>query len=234
MLDEVRSLLVLQDRDRRLMALRKELAGLPQEEARTRAKLAGDEARTKQAHDELKTAELAVKKIEMDVETRRNTIKRLQVQQFETKKNDEYNALGHEIIRYQKDVDDLETKELEAMEVVDSFKEKYELANAALKKSKSFVEEDLLALQKRHEVSQGKLSELEEERETLMAPVSEDLLPMYEKLMRSKDGLAIASLRAGKCTGCHMKVISSTVIAVQQEKNVTQCENCGRILAVDE
>ena len=44
MLDEIRALLVLQDRDRRLMALRKELAKLPQDEARAKAKLAGDTA----------------------------------------------------------------------------------------------------------------------------------------------------------------------------------------------
>ena len=39
MLDEVRSLLILQDRDRRLLALAKELEKLPQDEARAKAKL---------------------------------------------------------------------------------------------------------------------------------------------------------------------------------------------------
>ena len=45
-------------------------------------------------------ADLKVKKIDMDSETRRTTIKRLKVQQFETRKNDEYQAFNHEITRY--------------------------------------------------------------------------------------------------------------------------------------
>ena len=105
MLDEIRGLLILQDRDKRLLNLAKDLAKLPQEEARARAKLAGDEAAVKQAKDALNEVELRVKKIEMDAETRRTTVKRLKVQQFETKKNEEYNALGHEITRYEKEVE---------------------------------------------------------------------------------------------------------------------------------
>ena len=72
------------------------------------------------------------------------------------------------------------------------------------------------------------------ERDKLVKDISEDILPMYMKLLKSKDGMAIATLKDGKCTGCHMKVIASTAIAVQAEKEITQCENCGRILALDE
>jgi predicted nucleic acid-binding Zn-ribbon protein len=234
MLDEIRALLVLQDRDRRLMALRKELAKLPQDEARAKAKLAGDNAAVKKAHDDLLAAELAVKKIEMDAETRRTTIKRLKNQQFETKKNEEYNALGHEVTRYEKDLDEFETRELEAMESVDSFRKAYKEAEALLAKTQKVVDDDLATIKQRHGNLEAQAAEVQAERDKLVKEVPEDHLPLYEKLMKSKDGMAIATLREGKCTGCHMKVIASTGIAVQQGKEVTQCENCGRILAVDE
>jgi hypothetical protein len=39
MLDEVRALLILQDRDRRLLALARDLEKLPQDEARATARL---------------------------------------------------------------------------------------------------------------------------------------------------------------------------------------------------
>jgi len=234
MLEEIRGLLVLQDRDKRLMGFAKELANLPQEEARARAKLAGDEAAVKKASDDLKAAELKVKKVEMDAETRRTSIKRLQTQQFETKKNDEYNALGHEIIRYGAEVDALETKELEAMEEVDIFRAKLQEAEVLLKKTSEVVKEDLETIRKRHEQTEAQKAEVAADREKLVGAVSEDMLPIYEKLMKSKNGTAVATLRAGQCTGCNMKVISSTSIAVQQQKEVTQCENCGRILALDE
>ncbi len=234
MLDEIRGLLILQDRDRRLLTLRKELAKLPQEEARAKAKLDGDTAALKKAHDELKAVELKVKKIEMDAETRRTTVKRLQTQQFETKKNDEYNALGHEVTRYKKEIDELETRELEAMEEIDIFRKRQTDAEAQLGKTKGFVEEDLASIKQRHAKFEEQVKEVAAEREKLVLDVSEDYLPLYEKLMKSKDGMAIATLKDGKCTGCHMKVIASTGIAVQSGKEVTQCENCGRILSIDE
>ena len=234
MLDEIRSLLILQDRDRRLLSLGKELAKLPQEEARAKAKLAGDEAAVKKAHDDLMAAELRVKKIEMDAETRRTTIKRLRTQQFETKKNDEYNALGHEVTRYEKEVDQLETQELEAMEEVDAARQKHRQAEEQLAASKKVVEGDLATIKERHARMGEQVSEVQAERDKLLLNVPEDHLPLYGKLMKSKDGMAIATLRDGQCTGCHMKVIASTAIAVQSGKEVTQCENCGRILAIDE
>jgi predicted nucleic acid-binding Zn-ribbon protein len=216
------------------MALRKELAKLPQDESRAKAKLAGDTAAVKKAHDEFLAAELAVKKIEMDAETRRTTIKRLKNQQFETKKNEEYNALGHEVTRYEKDLDEFETRELEAMESVDSFRKAYKEAEALLAKTQKVVDDDLATIKQRHGNLEAQAAEVQAERDKLVKEVPEDHLPLYEKLMKSKDGMAIASLRDGKCTGCHMKVIASTGIAVQQGKEVTQCENCGRILAMDE
>ena len=73
MQDEVRALLILQDRDRRLLALDKDLAKLPQDEARAKAKLAGDETAVSKAHQALLDRELGVKKIELDAETRRFT-----------------------------------------------------------------------------------------------------------------------------------------------------------------
>lgn len=234
MLEEIRGLLILQDRDKRLLVLAKDLAKLPQEEARARAKLAGDEEAVKQAKDALHAVELRVKKIEMDAETRRTTVKRLRVQQFETKKNEEYNALGHEITRYEKEVDEYETQELQAMEEVDAYRVKFQEANEILGKTRAVVEADLVAIRERHARMMDQQKEVRAERDKLVESVSEDILPLYEKLLKSKEGTAIATLHGGKCTGCNMKVIASTAIAVHSEKEITQCENCGRILAMDE
>ncbi len=234
MLEEIRGLLILQDRDKRLLNLAKDLAKLPQEEARAKTKLASDEAAVKQAKDALNQAELRVKKIEMDAETRRTTVKRLKVQQFETKKNDEYVALGNEIVRYEKEVDDFETQELEAMEELDGLRAKYQEAEGLLTKTRAVVDGDLAAIRERHTRMIEQQKEVQAERDELVKNVSEDILPLYNKLIKSKDGLAIATLHSGNCTGCNMKVIASTVIAVQSEKEITQCENCGRILSIHE
>ena len=234
MQDEVRALLILQDRDRRLLALAKDLEKLPQDEARAKAKLAGDEAAVTKAHQALLDSELRVKKIELDAETRRTTIKRLKLQQFETRKNEEFVALGHEITRYEKDLDTFETQELEAMEEVDRYRSAYKAAEAARVVTRKLVEEDLATVSRRHTQMMANRTEILAERETLVAKVAVNLVPLYDRLMKTKAGLAIAPLREGKCEGCHMKLIASTVMKVNAAKEIAQCEDCGRILYVEE
>jgi uncharacterized protein len=234
MQDEVRALLILQDRDRRLLALAKDLEKLPQDEARAKAKLAGDQAAVTKAHQALLDCELRVKKIELDAETRRTTIKRLKLQQFETRKNEEFVALGHEITRYEKDLDDFETKELEAMDEVDGFRSAHKATVLALAETAKRVEEDLATVKQRHQQMQAHRQEVLTEREVLLAKAPEAIIPLYNRLMKTKDGLAVAPLRDGKCEGCHMKLIASTVIKAQSAREIAQCEDCGRILYVEE
>ncbi len=216
------------------MALAKDLEKLPQDEARARTKLAGDEAGVTKAHQALLDCELRVKKIELDAETRRTTIKRLKLQQFETRKNEEFQALGHEITRYEKDLDDFETKELEAMEEVDVYRKALKTAEAGLTQTRKLVEEDLAVIKERHGRMEQDKTEVTAERAKLLGNVSEDIVPLYNRLMKTKAGLAIAPLRDGKCEGCHMKLIASTIMKAQTGKEITQCEDCGRILYMED
>ena len=230
MLDEVRALLVLQDRDRRLLALAKDLEKLPQDEARAKTKLAGDEAAVKTAHDAIVDCELRLKRLELDAGTRKTTIQRLKIQQFETRKNEEYQALGHEITRYEKEVDQLETQELEIMEEMDTHRAALKAAEAALAKTRALVDEDLASIASRRERISAEIRDTEAERAELTAKVPESLMPLYQRLMKTKAGLAVAPMQDGKCGGCHMKLIASTVVAVQSAREIARCEDCGRIL----
>jgi len=234
MLDEVRALLILQDRDRRLLALAKDLEKIPQDEARAHAKLAGDEASVTRAHDAVLACELKLKRLELDAGTRRTTIQRLKLQQFETRKNEEYQAIGHEITRYTKDVDELETRELELMEEMDGVRAALKSAQAERAHDRALVEEDLAAIARRRECLETERSEVTGARDLLAGRVPESILPLYQRLMKSKTGLAVAPMHDGKCGGCHMKLIASTVVAVQAAREIARCEDCGRILYVED
>ena len=234
MLVEVRALMILQDRDRRLLALAKDLEKLPQDEARANAKLAGDEDAVTRAHNTVLDCEVRLKRLELDAGTRRTTIQRLKLQQFETRKNDEYQAIGHEITRYEKDVDDLETRELELMEEIDVARGALKSAQAARAHDRKLVAEDLAAIAQRRERLESECREVATERETLASHVPEAVLPLYQRLMKSKNGLAVAPMRDATCGGCHMKLIASTVVAVQSAREITRCEDCGRILYTED
>jgi predicted nucleic acid-binding Zn-ribbon protein len=234
MLDEVRALLILQDRDRRLLALAKDLEKLPQDEARAKTKLSADEAAVKKAHDAVVDCELRLKRLELDAGTRHTTIQRLKTQQFETRKNEEYQALGHEITRYEREVDGLETRELELMEEMDGLRSAQKAAEAALAHTRTLVDEDLASIAQRRVRMEAERAEAGAERERLAAQVPDEIIPLYLRLMKTKAGMAVAPMHEGKCGGCHMKLIASTVVAVQSGKELTRCEDCGRILYAEE
>ncbi len=230
----IRPLLVLQDRDRRILALGKELERLPAEEQRAKAKLSEDQAAVTKAHDELRRNELDFKKLELDSATRRTTVQRLKHQQFETRKNDEYQALAHEVTRYEKELDDLETHELELMERADGLKAALASAEKQLAKTKAIVQEELGDLIERRKHLEADISALRDERAVLAADIPEGPLALYERLLKSKGGMAVAPMQEGRCGCCHMKLIPATVIKVQSGKEFAQCEDCARILYLGE
>ena len=79
---------------------------------------------------------------------------------------------------------------------------------------------------------QKQLAEVKAERSKLAEALDEDLLSLYDRLLKSKGGDAVVSADNSQCSGCHMKLVPATMINVQAEKEVTQCENCGRILYI--
>jgi len=87
--------------------------------------------------------------------------------------------------------------------------------------------EDLVALKKNLEANR---EEEISERTKHEAPVDNELLENYRRLFKAKNGMAVVGLVDEFCQGCHMKVVKSTKVEVKVEKQVTTCENCGRIL----
>ena len=96
------------------------------------------------------------------------------------------------------------------------------------------MQEDLASIAQRRERMLAEQAEVTAERDQFSSQVSEDILPLYQRLMKTKAGLAVAPMHEGKCGGCHMKLIASTVVAVQNAKELTRCEDCGRILYAGE
>jgi len=179
-----------------------------------------------------KTRQLEVdrKKLELDVGTRTESIARLKTQQYQTRKNDEFQALGHEIERYENEIGKIEDEELELMMQVDKFK----IDLAEEEKKAAGVKESLARqtadLDEKSKALESRLEDLTRERAELAGKIDEDLLGLFERLFTSKGDAAIVAIEHGVCTGCHMKVTSATAASARAGKEIVSCENCGRIL----
>ncbi|MEM1442948.1 MAG: C4-type zinc ribbon domain-containing protein [Verrucomicrobiota bacterium] len=230
MLPEVEKLLRVQHHDQKLAALTKELAGIPLEEEDIKDKLSADQKALEEAKTALQQVEVAIKNLELDVETRRDSITKLKVQQFETKKNEEFQRMGVEIENYESEITGLEDQEIELMEQAEEQRNAFSEAKAKLAENEQSVAEEIedlgsLAKKLESDIESEKVTRAEQAKD-----VDEDLLYTYDRLFKAKAGQAVVGLIDEVCNGCHTKVTKSTVVDVKAEKKVAYCENCGRIL----
>ncbi len=227
---QIKQLIIVQNRDQRLLALRKDLERVPRDEIAAQASLKATQQAVTAASELLKQAELAVQKVELDIATRRTTVQRLKHQQFETRKNDEYTALGNEVLRYLAEIDDLETAQLELMERVDSQRQQLNAEQARMQRANTSVAAELAILAEKRSNLEAAVAEVAAERDGLISSVDHEISVVYEKLLRNKNGIAVVGVTGSQCGGCHMKLISATLVKVQAGLELAHCENCGRML----
>jgi predicted nucleic acid-binding Zn-ribbon protein len=227
---ELEQLLVLQDRQQKIRQIQTEIKTLPLERAHLESQLAATAAGVESLKQKARQVEVQRKNLELDVGTRTESIARLKTQQYQTRKNDEFQAIGHEIERYENEVRKLEDQELELMIEADKVRGEIEAADKSARAIKDSISRQLADLETKSKALGSQQKELETEREALAAQIDDDLLDQFERLFNSKGDAAVVAVEHGVCTGCHMKVTTATASRVKAGKEIVSCENCGRIL----
>ncbi|MEQ1852764.1 MAG: C4-type zinc ribbon domain-containing protein [Chthoniobacteraceae bacterium] len=230
MLPAVKQLLVIQDRDRKLRQFKAELKRAPLEKKDMEARTSGTSGSLDAAKLKAKEIEVKRKELENEVGTRRERINKYQVQKLETKKNDEYQAISHQIESLEKEITAIEDQELELMEAAEKQKPVIAAAEKDAAATKAQVQGQLADLDAKVKAIEGQMQELQAERAKLAADVEEDLLDTYQRLFDTKDAQAVVPLTNEICQGCHVKAQTHIIHAVKAGKTVTTCLNCGRIL----
>ena len=227
---ELEQLLVLQDRQQKIRQIQTEIGTVPLQRKSLESQLATSAAGVEALKQKARQTEIDRKKLELDAGTRTESITRLKTQQYQTRKNDEFQAIGHEIERYENEIRKIEDEELELM--VEADKVKGDLAAEEKKAAtvKESIGRQITDLDEKSKVLQARLEELTKERSELAGKIDEDVLGRFERLFNSKGDAAVVALEHEVCTGCHMKVTTQTAHRVKAGKEIVSCENCGRIL----
>ena len=183
----------------------------------------------------LKAKEIEVerKKLEVEVQAKRDTINKYQTQKFQTRKNEEFQALNNEITRYEGEIRTIEDRELELMESGEQAKATIATTDKETQASKAQIQRQLADIAAKTGALAAQLKDLETERAALAAGVDEDLLDTFNRLFVNKTE-AVVPLEHDVCMGCHMKITTQTVVRVKGGKEIVHCEQCGRILYIPE
>ena len=230
MLDVIEKLLTLQDRHQRLRSFQTEIAHLPEERKAREKQIADSAAKLENAKIRAKEIEIEKRNLEMEARAKRDIIARYKHQQLQTRRNEEYSALAHEIQAAEKIVTTLEDRELDLMEEAEKLTPQIAAAEKAHADEHKKIEHLLAGLENKKSNLEARIAELKTEHERLTKLIDEDVLEIYLHLFKNKHGTAIATLEHEVCMGCHMKVPAQTAVLVRAAKEIVHCPQCGRIL----
>src|SRR5476651_2465397 len=178
----IEPLLILQDRDTKRLALEAQLKAVPGDIARVEQRIAAEKAAIETARLEARELESKKKLIETEIGSAADKLARYKTQQSLVKKNDEYQALGHEIETTQNVISEFEGQELEVMYAIDEAKKKFAAAEATLKANISGHESRIKSLREREASLTADLKTAQAAVAAAREPVSETNRKIYDRI----------------------------------------------------
>jgi hypothetical protein len=227
-------LLILQERDVRRQALEGQLKAVPGDIQRVEQKIAAEKGAIETARNEVKTLETKKKLLETEIGSAEEKLAKYRTQQSQVRKNDEYQALGHEIDTTLASIGEFEGQELEVMYAIDEAKKKFAAAETVLKENIAGHETRIAMLKERASSLTAELPTAQGEFAAARTPVDEPALRLYDRIA-ARNLPACVPIRGDKCGGCHLKV-SSEVLSASRGKGLdyagqlATCDQCGRLV----
>ena len=231
MQDIIEKLLILQDRDRKIHRVSEELAHIGPERTSLQAKAASTQNQLEAAKTHVKQLDTKRKQFDLEIETKKGLIEKYANQQLQTRKNEEYRALAHEIDMAKEAIFKIEDQEIAVMEQTETAQKEVARATTEAAAAKKVVEDQIGLLNQREVNLKKELAELTSGRVQLAEAVDETARNRYERLVKSKGGNVVVGVEHSACGGCHMKLPAQVVTSARgQQPELITCPNCGRIL----
>lgn len=223
-------LLILQDRDSKRLGFEAQLKSIPREVAAVEARIAAEKSAIETAKAEWHGLESKKKLLEIEIKSAEEKIGKYRTQQSQVRKNDEYQALTHEIDTTTTAIGTLEEQEIAVMFTIDEAKKRFAAAEAELKKNITGHEARIRTLRE-HEAQLHK--DLAAAQAAVAAARSEAPVPyvkIYDRLAVKPGHPVCVPVNGDKCGGCHLKVPTHIISAAKTGAEIATCDQCGRVV----
>lgn len=226
----IEKLLILQDRNRKILRVSQELAHISPERESLHAKATGTQSQLEAARLRVKKIESERKRLDLEIEAKKSQIEKYANQQLQTRKNEEYKALAHEIEMAKEAIFKIEDQEIVLMEQAEAAQKETAHATTEAATAKKLVEDQIGLLNQREENLKKELADLQHGRIEISAAVEETARARYERLFKGKGENVVVGIEHSVCGGCHMKLPAQIIASCRGQSELITCPNCGRIL----
>ena len=142
----------------------------------------------------------------------------------------ELQDMQNEVAALKRFLETLEERQLEAMLVVDDYKEQFDEAQKILQKYQAHAEKQQTGLTLEHEQIMSKRAASLEQRQQVLNAITQDDLLVYNRLRKTRAGVAVAKVEDRACKACGSTLTASLNQAARSPSQVVFCDSCGRIL----
>jgi predicted nucleic acid-binding Zn-ribbon protein len=225
------TLIDLQGFDTRLAALEAEAARLPKQIEAINAAL----AEAKKTLDTIKTKadttrkDLRTKEKDLEVVTAKRA--KAEGRLWEVKNNTEYSAVLSEIEAIKQEKGRGEEEILGLMELQERLTAESREAESRLKAREEQARQDEAVVRKKLTAVEAELATLRADRDSRARELPRPLLADYEKILKARSGIAVASVSSSAvCSGCRVSIRPQAIQELKAAQAPMLCENCGRYL----
>jgi len=228
----LKELLQIQTIDLRLAELAAEIARFPRRIAEADAQVEaarGVLAKTREAQSSsLKDR----KRLELDVESWKEKVRKYKDQTSQVKTNEAYRALVHEIEIAENEIRKAEDTVLEHMVASEEHDRQVKAGEKALAEAEAAGKAAKQAIEAERAKLTAQQSALRAERDRDAAAVPPELLERYRIYAPRHHGIAVAMLDGETCSACRVHLRPHIVQKLKraETEEIVQCESCGRML----
>lgn len=217
--------------DARLDEMRRKLEQFPEEEARDREAIARLAQELADREHELKRLDVKRSEIEGSIAEAEAKSVKYKTQQMQVKKNEEYQALEHEIKAIENTVSDLEDEELGILESIDERRDALNEARELVADETRALEGHLRVIAEARQDLESEIAEAESDLKDAMAAMEPaDLSEYLLTKTRVRRPPYVVELNGAKCTGCHLRVSGEVEGVARKGQGPVRCDNCGRLV----
>ena len=162
----------------------------------------------------------------------------LETSEFETLKSDE-ECTSEEMTEFRMDIEKLHReivrleKEIKQLfQNLDAAVSEYQKTRQQGVKAKKEYDQVKILCQKEKDDASIDMLALDKKMEELEKKVSPSLMTRYKRV-RLHHNIPVVEVRDGKCSGCNMGLPSLAIRRLVGEDMILECENCGRLLYAD-
>lgn len=166
---------------------------------------------------------------EIEVNEAGEKVSKLESQQSAVKKVDEFNALSKEIAHAEREK---ATKEQQLSDLIDelnneedaltSLKENLEVTNESSQAYVEEIKESIKSINK-----EGR--DLKSDRDAFLGEADDEMLRVYERLLKNKKDRVVVPIENRTCSGCHIVLTAQHENLVRKGERLVFCEHCSRI-----